>query len=50
MSIESMCNETIEVLKEVMHKHPDKNVVLVGHSMGGSVCARVTDVMTNVEK
>jgi len=31
-----------------MHKYPDKNVVLVGHSMGGSVSARVTDIMSNV--
>ena len=33
-----------------MHKFPDKNVIIVGHSMGGSVCARVVDVMSNVEK
>ena len=33
-----------------MNKYPDKNVIMIGHSMGGSVCARVTDVMTNQEK
>lgn len=43
MSIGSLVNETIEILKYVMLKFPDKNVVLVGHSLGGSVCARVTD-------
>jgi alpha-beta hydrolase superfamily lysophospholipase len=30
-----------------MQKYPDKNVVLVGHSLGGSICARVTDLLTN---
>lgn len=30
-----------------MLKFPDKNVVLVGHSLGGSVCARLTDELTN---
>ena len=33
-----------------MHKYSDKNVVLVGHSLGGSVCARVADILTNKEK
>lgn len=33
-----------------MAKYPDKNVVLIGHSMGGSVSVRVTDILTNVEK
>ena len=47
MSIETLVYETIEVLKEIMHKFPDKNVVLVGHSMGGSVCTRVADLLTN---
>lgn len=32
-----------------MHKFPDKNIVLVGHSLGGSVCARVADKLTNIE-
>lgn len=48
MSIETLVNETIEILKEIMHKYPDKNVVLVGHSLGGSVCARVADRLTNI--
>lgn len=47
MSIETLVSETIEVLKYVMLKYPDKNVVLIGHSLGGSVCARVTDALTN---
>ena len=50
MSIGTLVTETIEVLKQILHKFPDKNCVLVGHSMGGSVCARVTDLLTNQEK
>lgn len=34
----------------MLQKFPDKNCVLVGHSMGGSVCARVTDILSNQEK
>lgn len=30
-----------------MQKYPEKNIVLIGHSLGGSVCARVTDILTN---
>lgn len=50
MSIDTLVTETIEVLKQIMQKFPDKNCVLVGHSMGGSVCARVVDILTNQEK
>lgn len=50
MSIKTLVIETIEVLKQVMNKYPDKNVVLIGHSLGGSICARVTDILTNNEK
>ena len=50
MSIETLVNETIEILKQILQKFPDKNCILVGHSMGGSVCARVTDALTNKEK
>lgn len=50
MSIDSLCTETIEVLKQVMDKYVDKNIIMVGHSMGGSVCARVTEILTNTEK
>lgn len=30
-----------------MKIYPDKNIILVGHSLGGSVCTRVADVLTN---
>jgi surfactin synthase thioesterase subunit len=30
-----------------MDKYSDKNVIIVGHSMGGSVACRITDILTN---
>jgi len=33
-----------------MQKFTDKNVVIVGHSLGGSIATRVVEVLTNVEK
>jgi len=33
-----------------MQKFPDKNVVVVGHSLGGSIACRIVDALTNVEK
>lgn len=35
--------EGLEVLDRVVEKYPDHNIVMVGHSLGGSVCVRVTD-------
>lgn len=49
-SIETLCTETIETLKELLQRFPEKNVVVVGHSMGGSIAARVVDALTNIEK
>jgi protein phosphatase methylesterase 1 len=49
-SIETLCSETIETLKELLQRFPEKNVVIVGHSLGGSVACRITDALTNVEK
>jgi surfactin synthase thioesterase subunit len=33
-----------------MDRFHDKNVVIIGHSMGGSVACRLTDILTNQEK
>ena len=33
-----------------MQKYPDKNVIIVGHSLGGSIACRIVDTLTNVEK
>lgn len=49
-SIETLCSETVEVLKELLQRFPDKNVVVVGHSLGGSIACRIVDSLTNTEK
>jgi alpha-beta hydrolase superfamily lysophospholipase len=49
-SIEALNTEAIEALKEIMQRYPDKNVVVVGHSLGGSIACRIVDTLTNVEK
>ena len=49
-SIETLNAEAIEVLKELMQRFPEKNVVIVGHSLGGSIGCRIVDTLTNVEK
>lgn len=49
-SIETLCSESIEALKELLQRFPDKNVVVVGHSLGGSIACRIVDTLTNVEK
>lgn len=30
-----------------MAKYSNKNVITIGHSLGGSICARITDMLTN---
>ncbi len=49
MSIETLCAEAIEVLKQIMNKFPEKNVIVMGHSLGGSIAAFITDKLTNSE-
>lgn len=43
MSIEGLVDETTWVLKEVMRLHPNQNFIMIGHSLGGSICCRVTE-------
>ena len=31
-----------------MQRFPDKNVVVVGHSLGGSIACRVVETLTNI--
>lgn len=40
----------MEVLKELLQRFPDKNMVVVGHSLGGSIACRIVDSLTNKEK
>jgi protein phosphatase methylesterase 1 len=43
MSIETLIEETTYVLKEVMKLYTDQNIIMIGHSLGGAVCCRVTE-------
>ncbi len=44
-SIGTLCSETIETLKQLMQRFPEKNVVVVGHSLGGSIAVRIVDAL-----
>ena len=35
--------ETIHVLKYTITKYPDQSIIVVGHSMGGSIAAKTVD-------
>lgn len=37
-----LVDETASVLKQVMDRYPEHNVIMVGHSLGGSICCRLT--------
>ena len=50
LAIESLCDLTTATLKTVMEIFPEKNVVIVGHSLGGSIACRVVETLINVEK
>ena len=44
MSIQSLVNEGLEVLDQIVDKYPDHNIVMLGHSLGGSICVRATEL------
>ncbi len=46
-SIDTLNSEAIETLKELMQRYPEKNVIVVGHSLGGSIGCRIVDILTN---
>lgn len=43
MSQQNLIDETVYVLKKIIEKFPKQSVVLVGHSMGGSIATKTID-------
>lgn len=42
LSEETLVNDTIEVLKYISAKHSQASIIMVGHSMGGSIATKAT--------
>lgn len=42
-----MVSESSDVLKEIMGRYPEQNFIITGHSLGGSICCRLTEQATN---
>lgn len=42
LSEETLVNDTIEVVRHVSTKYPDASIIMVGHSMGGSIATKAT--------
>ena len=40
LSEKTLINDTIEVLNHVHEKYPDENLVIIGHSIGGSIATK----------
>ena len=46
LSIETLTKEALDVLDQVVVRHPNHNVVIVGHSLGGAVAIRLTEFVS----
>lgn len=42
MSEETLVRDSIEVIKHICEQYSDRSVIIVGHSMGGSVATKTT--------
>ena len=47
LSEDTLVNDTIEVIKYVCQKHNDASIIMVGHSMGGSIATKATAKVLN---
>ena len=47
LSQDELIQETIYVLKYTIQKYPDQSIIVVGHSMGGSIAAKTVDYVQN---
>jgi len=45
---ENLINETIRALKHIVERYPEQSIIIVGHSMGGSIATKTVDhIQTN---
>jgi|TARA_B110000285_G_C15046265_1_gene574480 protein phosphatase methylesterase 1 len=50
LSQQNLINETIAVIQHIAQKYPSQSIIMVGHSMGGSIATKATDfIMKNHE-
>jgi len=48
MTEANLINDTIEVVKYITAKFPDQSIIIVGHSMGGSIAVKcVHEIQTS---
>ena len=42
LSEETLVRDSVEVIRYVATKYPDRSIIMVGHSMGGSIATKTT--------
>ena len=47
MSQQTLINDTIAVIKHVISRYPHQSIIMVGHSMGGSIATKAVDFIQN---
>jgi protein phosphatase methylesterase 1 len=43
MSVDNLIEDSISVMKEVAAKFPEQSIIIVGHSMGGSIAVKAVN-------
>lgn len=49
LSVDTLVNDTLTVLSQMQNKFQDATFILVGHSMGGAIAAKVSKVLEREE-
>lgn len=47
LSEETLIRDTMEVIRYISAKYPDRSIIMVGHSMGGSIATKATAKVLN---
>jgi pimeloyl-ACP methyl ester carboxylesterase len=51
LSQETLINDTIKVMEFINYKFPEDNIIVIGHSMGGSIATKtVAEILKNGSK